>query len=102
ESVLLNPLTFYWHDGMSLDVSPAGGLHLLDHCLKSLFRPRSWWKFLSGRSKVGLGRVVRALGAVWRGRFRGRGEPPVGLPDCPAGVLPAHPPQRDLPGDLER
>ncbi len=46
ESVVINPLTFWWKEGMSLDVSPARRIQAFDDCLASLFKPKKWLKLL--------------------------------------------------------
>ena len=92
ESVLINPLTFYWHDGMTLGPSPAQQLECYRACLRSVWRPWKWWKLLSGRSKLGVTGLMRLLVGRWAQRHH------AGTPDVPLG----HPAREDLPGDLER
>ncbi len=98
ESVLINPLTFYWRDGMSLDTSPATQLQSYRACLRSVWQPRKWLKLLTGRSKLGLAGVMRLFAARWRRR-----SPAAGAVSAISSVVPlSHPTREDLPGDLER
>jgi alpha-beta hydrolase superfamily lysophospholipase len=98
ESVLINPLTFYWREGMPLDTSPAAQLQSYRACLRSVWHPGKWLKLLAGRSKLGLGGVVRMLVDRWRQRNRaGRA-----TLAAPGDVPLTHPAGDDLPGDLER
>jgi alpha-beta hydrolase superfamily lysophospholipase len=102
ESVLINPLTFFWREGMSLDASPALQLRSFQHYWASVWQPAKWLKVLSGRSKIGIAGAMRLLGQHWRLRGapgnKGRAGGRTAAPDGP----PSHPLQEDLPGDLER
>ncbi len=102
ESVLINPLTFFWRDGMSLDASPALQLRTFQECMNSAWQPGKLLKLLSGRSKIGIGRALKILVQRWRLRS---------LPGAPSldqacnavqDGLPSHPQREDLPGDLDR
>jgi alpha-beta hydrolase superfamily lysophospholipase len=100
ESVLINPLTFYWHEGMSLGPSPAEQLQSYRACLRSLWQPKKWLKLLSGKSQLGVAGLMRLLMGRRRGRGRaGRGTAFTG---GPSDVPMTHPVREDLPGDLER
>lgn len=102
ESVLLNPLTFYWKEGMSLEASPARQVKSYHHYMTSVWQPRKWLKFLSGRSKIGLAGAAKMLLGRWRLRRQARRTAPP-HPGGTAGAVPlCHPPVEDLPGDLER
>jgi pimeloyl-ACP methyl ester carboxylesterase len=99
EGIAINPLTFYWKDGMSLDVSPAEQLETNRAVLSSLLDPSKWVKVLMGRSKRGILGSLRSLGeAIWS-RLRSRA-PVRTFPDEP--VLLSHPTEENLPGDLDR
>jgi pimeloyl-ACP methyl ester carboxylesterase len=101
ESVLINPLTFFWRDGMPLEFSPAHQLQSFQNVVASLWQPRKWWKLLSGRSKIGIGGALKILLQRWQPSRAGNqslsvlGEPAV-------DALPTHPLRDDLPGDLDR
>jgi pimeloyl-ACP methyl ester carboxylesterase len=101
ESVLINPLTFYWKEGMSLDASPAEQLETYRGCLQSLWQPRKWLNLLTGRNKFGITGAVRIL--LGRRALPERPGSKVVSPaeDAP-GVPLAHPEREDVPGDLRR
>ncbi len=102
ESIPINPLTFHWREGMSLDASPAEKIQLLRSCMKSIWDPRKWLKVLSGRSKIGVLGVMRMLMERWRLRTPSvRNDSVSPCADARDG-FPSHPLQDDLPGDLVR
>jgi pimeloyl-ACP methyl ester carboxylesterase len=103
ESVLINPLTFYWREGMSLSDSPElKQLQSFHDCKTSLRQPSKWLKVLSGRSKTGIGGALRILRDSWRLRRRSERTAEVkGMREV-QDALPSHPFRDDLPGDLER
>src|SRR5262249_48860622 len=86
ESVAINPLTFYWKDGMSLEAAPAKRLEAYRACLTAVFQPRKWFRVLSGRSKLGITGVLKRLLDGWRLRGRSRQTAPsihLETPDFP-------------------
>lgn len=107
ESVLINPLTYYWRDGMSIEDAPTSDLIQEHYYLTSALQPDKWLKLLSGRSHIGirgaLRIVARRLGLAKRSR------PQVAAERCssaatavssPAG--PSHPETEDLTNDLKQ
>jgi alpha/beta superfamily hydrolase len=102
ESVLINPLTFFWREGMSLEVSAASQLRSFQAGLASLRRPSKWLKLLSGRSKMGIAGAVRMLFQRWRLGCLARRRATLASARDHINGSPAHPQHEDLPGDLER
>ena len=49
ESVLINPLTFYWEKGMDLDASPALHFSKWNWYKTALKNPTSWFKLIKGQ-----------------------------------------------------
>src|SRR5205807_1014478 len=70
ECVLINPQTFYWKPGMSLDVGTAARAEFFHQFFGAALRPRTWWKILSGQSKLSFPRAVKLLFRSWRARWR--------------------------------
>jgi pimeloyl-ACP methyl ester carboxylesterase len=99
ESVAINPLTFWWKDGMSLDISPGRRIEAFHDVVTALFKPGKWLKLLSGRSKNGIKGVMRIVAGWWQMRSRKTARPAA---DASMDVLSSHPQEEDLPGDLER
>lgn len=101
QSILINPLTFFWQDGMTLGAAPVRQLVAQHYYLSSALQPAKWIKLLSGRSRIGLGGALRLL--VQRLGLSRRPKKFVG---SDAGKsqprqLCSHPQQDDLPADLE-
>ncbi|MFO0878175.1 MAG: alpha/beta fold hydrolase [Gemmataceae bacterium] len=94
ECVVINPLTFYWKEGMLLDRSPAHRLQRDRAILRAIFRPDKWLKLLTGQASLGLFEAVRAV----FGRLGGGGK--AETPDL--DILAGHPQKEDLPADLRR
>ena len=62
ECVLINPLTFFWREGMAIDDSPSlRQVKSFHESLQSALHPRKWLKLLSGRSKMGIAGAMRIL-----------------------------------------
>lgn len=105
ESVLINPLTFYWREGMSLEVTPAQKLKSFRQGIESAWQPQKWLKLLSGRSKIGIRGAFRTLLERWQlGHPPGtaRNDAALGDAAAPPNGCPSHPTREDLPADLER
>ncbi|MCF6235878.1 MAG: hypothetical protein L3J70_05825 [Gammaproteobacteria bacterium] len=50
ESILINPLTFYWYEGMEFDSSPAKNFGHWNWYMKALKDPSSWLRLIRGGS----------------------------------------------------
>ena len=48
ESILINPLTFYWHEGMEFDDSPTKNFGYWNWYKKAIKDPKSWKKLIQG------------------------------------------------------
>lgn len=101
ESILINPLTYFWRDGMTLETAPTLELIREHYYLSAAFQPEKWLKLLSGRSHIGFRGALRLamqrLGLTKSQRKR----PPVDVcRTCRSG--PSHPEEDDLASDLKR
>ena len=61
ESVLINPLTYFWKDGMSLDHTQNGRLNAMHYYLNAVLDPKKWLRLLSGNSQLGIIGGVKML-----------------------------------------
>jgi pimeloyl-ACP methyl ester carboxylesterase len=74
ESILINPLTFHWREGMSLDDFRVQRTVVDNYYDNILYDPRKWWKLVTGQSRTGLLGAVRVgLGRMFRGNSAGTG-----------------------------
>ncbi len=71
--VPINPLTFHWRKGMSLDPRSQafGQIAIAANAGRSLLDPQRWWKLLSGRANVGV--ITGAIAARLRHSVRLKG-----------------------------
>jgi len=53
ECLLLNPLTFYWEEGMAFENSPSKNFSNWNWYKQTIKNPKSWLKLFSGKADVG-------------------------------------------------
>jgi pimeloyl-ACP methyl ester carboxylesterase len=99
EGILINPLTYFWQDGMSLETAPTKELIREHYYLSSALQPAKWLKLLSGRSHIGVGGALRMvaqrLGLIGSRRTSK-------MSNVTENTGPSHPTTQDLTGDLKR
>jgi pimeloyl-ACP methyl ester carboxylesterase len=102
ESVLINPLTFFWKDGMSLEASPDTDIAKFHYYFHAALQPSKWLKLLCGRTKTGIGTALATFVRRWCRPYRA--DDKKGKPDNarPGNGSASHPLHDDLPADLER
>ncbi len=61
ESVIINPLTFFWKEGMSLEIPSAKHLKDLHYYMQFTFHPKKWLKLILGQTKIGMRGAIRML-----------------------------------------
>jgi hypothetical protein len=61
ESILLNPLTYFWEEGMTLDASPTQRLQVWHYYWGIIFDPQNWRQMLSFKSGTGMKAAVQRL-----------------------------------------
>jgi alpha-beta hydrolase superfamily lysophospholipase len=99
ESVLINPLTFFWKDGMSLETSSANEAAKLHYYRTAALNLSNWRKLLCGQTKTSIGGALKILARSWR--RAGRPQHTQAAHDRPNFSSPSHPLRDDLPADLE-
>lgn len=99
EGIMINPLTYFWQDGMSLETAPTKELIREHYYLSSALQPAKWMKLLSGRSRIGvrgaLRMVAKRLGLIGSRRTSQ-------VAKVTENTGPSHPTTQDLTGDLKR
>jgi pimeloyl-ACP methyl ester carboxylesterase len=99
ESVLVNPLTYFWAEGMSLAASPVNDLKASHYYMTAFRKPSKWLKFFSGRTQIGLLGAIKVLANRWRRRPL-KEVTEVGTSQFVNDAAVTHPRHYDLPGDL--
>ena len=61
ECLLINPLTFYWRNGMTIDTAPSLEFIRQQYYWRSLFDREKWLRLVTGRSRIGLAGAARLL-----------------------------------------
>ena len=98
ESILLNPLTFFWTEGMTLEAAPVGELITQHYYLASALQPKKWLKLLMGKSEIGMLGAVKLLARRLKGSTSEKTESIV--KERVSGHAASHPVKDDLPADL--
>ena len=72
DSILINPLTFHWFEGMEYDASPAKNFSYWSWYKKAIRDPKSWLKLFRGRINFStlFGTMVNRLKIVIAGKAR--------------------------------
>jgi pimeloyl-ACP methyl ester carboxylesterase len=98
EGIMINPLTYFWQDGMSLETAPTKELIREHYYLSSALQPAKWLKLLSGRSHIGVRGALRMV-AQRLGLIKSRRTSKVA--NVTENTGPSHPTTQDLTGDLK-
>lgn len=99
EAILINPLTYFWQDGMSLETAPTLELIREHYYLTSALQPAKWLKLLTGRSSIGIRGAMR-VAAQRIGLIKTRRVSSCSVAAEVGG--PSHPATQDLPSDLQK
>ena len=98
ESIMLNPLTFFWKEGMTLADAPTQRLQAWHYYRSIVFDPQSWRRLLSGKTNMGFTGALRRFAQVFMPRTDSSPSP--SNPSDQNGY--SHPPNDDLSADLSR
>ncbi|WP_395740778.1 alpha/beta fold hydrolase [Prosthecobacter sp.] len=102
ESVLINPLVFFWREGMIINDTNTEQLVAWREYWRSIFKWSQWKMLLTGKTRTGFAGSVKRFASHLLPRLPkpGRLDAPSAeaAPQCDYG----HPPRKDLPGDLQR
>jgi alpha-beta hydrolase superfamily lysophospholipase len=100
ESILLNPLTFFWEDGMSLAKAPTHHLQIWHFYRSRMFDLTSWRRLLTGKTAIGIKGVMRQI--LTKLILRPKRSKAPALNDHNPATKYGHPAQADLIADLTR
>jgi pimeloyl-ACP methyl ester carboxylesterase len=98
ESVLINPLRFYWN----ATKSPSDSLFPFDFYRSVAFEKTRWLKLISGRSRIGVMGAIKVLGANFRLWKLFGGCKDYSVTEAEKNGTFSHPLRDDLPGDLKK
>lgn len=99
ESILINPLTYFWKDGMAITESTDRQVAVQQYYFESALDPGKWLRFLSGQSQIGprgAAKIVAHKLGLWRHKSRDNSSGDLERP------LHSHPVRDDLPADLDQ
>ncbi len=99
ESILLNPLTFFWEDGMSLTDAPTQHLRVWHFYRSRMFDLASWRRLLSGKTTLGIKGAARQILTKLLPKPKAATEQ---ITPVRRATEYGHPAQPDLIGDLTR
>ena len=97
-SVVINPLTFHWQDGMTVESAQSVKFQAFRETMASAGQPHKWFKLLTGRSKLGIKGALRILLDRWHLTRQRQAANGTGADASELG----HPKTDDLPGVLAR
>lgn len=102
ESILINPLVFFWKEGMTINDTNTDQLVAWREYWNAIFKWSQWKMLLTGRTRMGFAGSIKRFAGHVMPRFlsSGRPSPQKGKSAPPSGC--AHPARKDLPGDLSR
>lgn len=102
ESLLINPLTYFWREGMTIDDDP--GRHLIrQHYYRHAMRdPKKWLRFLTGRSGTSFATAARIVAKRIEMALLPRKSKSTPKQEEVCRGFPGHPVKQDLGGDLHR
>jgi pimeloyl-ACP methyl ester carboxylesterase len=102
ESILINPLTYYWRDGMTLDASAVSRQLKENWWIARATNVGKLWKFVRGKTEVGYVDAARVLWKRGTRYFRQLAMPALPLGAVQPISIVGHPTREDLPTDLSR
>ena len=102
ESVLINPLTFFWKEGMTLENAASKQLMAFHYYLSVAIKPEKWLKLMSGHSKIGVLGAFRLVARRLRLLKKSAAANTSTTTDRRPGMDLSHPIREDVSGDLKR
>ena len=102
ESILLNPLVFYWREGMTIDDTTNERLSAWHRYGRAIFKWENWRQLLSGKTSAGFVGSIRQFVRAVMPRPSGKSTPVVKKVGSNSSGAYGHPAKKDLAGDLGR
>jgi pimeloyl-ACP methyl ester carboxylesterase len=102
ESILINPLTFHWRDGMSLDAAVVARQLKENWSIARAKNVGKLWKFLCRKTEIGYLDAARLLLCRAQNYVRQLRVQPARVEELRSIAVAAHPTQENLSADLAR
>jgi alpha-beta hydrolase superfamily lysophospholipase len=102
ESVLINPLVFFWKEGMTLKDANIDQLVAWREYWKSIFKWSQWKMLLTGKTRTGFSGSIKRFAGYLLPRFSKPVNPSASSAEPAPQSQYGHPARKDLPGDLQR
>lgn len=102
ESILINPLVFFWREGMTINDTNTDQLVAWREYWNAIFKWSQWKMLLTGRTRTGFAGSLKRFAGHVKPRFLSSGRhAPLKEKSVPQSGC-AHPARKDLSGDLSR
>lgn len=102
ESILINPLVFFWKEGMTINDTNTDQLVAWREYWNAIFKWSQWKMLLTGRTRMGFAGSLKRFAGHVKPRFLTAGSRAAQKGKSAAQSGCAHPARKDLPGDLSR
>jgi alpha-beta hydrolase superfamily lysophospholipase len=102
ESILINPLVFFWKEGMIINDTNTEQLVAWREYWHAIFQWSHWKKLLTGRTRAGFAGSLKRFAGHLMPHFLKPGKPAAPTVKSAPQSGYGHPARQDLPGDLNR
>lgn len=102
ESILINPLVFFWREGMTINDTNTDQLVAWREYRNAIFKWTHWKNLLTGRTRAGFAGSIKRFAGHLKPRFMRSGRAAVQSPQSASQGGYDHPAHKNLPGDLHR
>lgn len=102
ESILINPLVFFWREGMVINDTNMDQLVAWREYWNAIFKWSHWKMLLTGKTRAGFVGSLKRFAGHLTPRFQRSVRPAANKDNASAHSGCTHPSRKDLPGDLSR
>jgi len=102
ESILINPLVFFWKEGMTINDTTTDQLVAWREYWNAIFKWSQWKMLLTGRTRMGFAGSLKRFAGHVKPRFLSSGRRVSQTERIVSHSGCGHPVRQDLPGDLSR
>jgi alpha-beta hydrolase superfamily lysophospholipase len=102
ESILINPLVFFWREGMIINETNTEQLVAWREYGRAIFKWSHWKNLLTGKTRAGFVGSLKRFAGHLMSSFLKPGKPAAPSAESVPQSRYGHPARQDLPGDLGR